>query len=286
VSNATIRLGLIGDNISRSQSPRLHVLAGRLCGLNVSYERLIPADRGEDFETVFNDCLREDFRGINITYPYKEKVVSLLKVRDAATAAIGACNTVVFDGTPPSGHNTDYTGFISAFREASAGAVPGTVAIIGAGGVGKAVAFGLAGLGCERLAIFDRDAKKAQSLRTALNLAGLAMQVEIAASIEDATAQADGLVNCTPLGMVGYPGSAIPKVLIGRQRWAFDAVYTPVDTEFLNDARAAGLSIISGYELFFHQGVDAFRFFTGVEINAAALRMALAQADQEATASA
>ena len=78
----------------------------------------------------------------------------------------------------------------------------------------------------------------------------------------------------------GYPGSAIPKALIGRQRWAFDAVYTPVDTRFLNDCRDVGLEVISGYELFFHQGVDAFRLFTGQEVDPAALRKELAQSEQ------
>lgn len=286
MSNATIRLGLIGDNIARSQSPLLHVLAGRLCGLDVTYERLIPVDRGEAFEAVFAHCRAEGFRGVNITYPYKERVVPLLAVCDPAIAAIGACNTVVFDRNPPSGYNTDYSGFVSAFRQAFASAAPGTVAMAGAGGVGKAVAFGLAALGCERLLIFDRDKPKAEALLSSLAAAHFDMRVEIAASIEEATAEADGLVNCTPLGMVGYPGSAIPKAVIGRQRWAFDAVYTPVETEFLSDARRAGLAIVSGYELFFHQGIDAFRHFTGADVDAAALRALLAHPEPEARISA
>ncbi|KXF75392.1 shikimate dehydrogenase [Paramesorhizobium deserti] len=275
MQRSAIRLGLIGDNIARSQSPRLHVLAGRLCGLDISYERLIPADMGRDFDAVFDLCVRDGFRGINITYPYKERVVSRLAVDQPAIAAIGACNTVVFDATPPHGFNTDYTGFMSAYRGAFGKAAPGAVAMAGAGGVGKAVAFGLAGLGCPRLALFDRDREKAHSLKQSLVEASLAVEVEIAGSIEEAVAGADGLVNCTPLGMVGYPGSAIPANLLGRQSWAFDAVYTPVDTQFLTDARAVGLSVISGYELFFHQGVDAFRFFTGASVDAAALRKAL-----------
>jgi shikimate dehydrogenase len=65
------------------------------------------------------------------------------------------------------------------------------------------------------------------------------------------------------MGMTGQPGSAIEASLLGGQRWAFDAVYTPVDTEFLIAARRAGLATISGYELFFHQGIEAFELFTG-----------------------
>ena len=76
-------------------------------------------------------------------------------------------------------------------------------------------------------------------------------------------ADADGIVNCTPVGMVGYPGSPVPAERLGPQRWAFDAVYTPVETLFKQQAEAAGLTVLSGYELFFHQGIEAFRIFTG-----------------------
>ncbi len=65
----TIRLGLIGDNIAASQSPRLHGIAGRLCGLTVTYERLVPPQRNQTFEEVFAFCGAEGFTGINVTYP-------------------------------------------------------------------------------------------------------------------------------------------------------------------------------------------------------------------------
>jgi shikimate dehydrogenase len=63
-------------------------------------------------------------------------------------------------------------------------------------------------------------------------------------------------------------------------KWAFDAVYTPVETQFLQDARAAGLTVISGYELFFGQGVDAWDIFTGIPLDHAALRAAIQEEDQ------
>lgn len=278
--SGAVRLGLIGDNIARSQSPRLHELAGRLCGLKVTYERLVPADMGRSFEAVFEACRGEGFRGINITYPYKEKVTEFLTVPDRAIAAIGACNTVLFGEDGPTGHNTDYTGFMAAFRAAFGNASPGKVAMAGGGGVGKAVAFGLAGLGCEELVVYDKSPERVTPLLDALGRAGFALKARAASSIGDAVEDAEGLVNCTPLGMVGYPGSAIPASLIGRQRWAFDAVYTPVETEFLIDCRSAGLEVVSGYELFFHQGVDAFHLFTGLEVDTATLRRELRQCEE------
>lgn len=270
-----VRLGLIGDNIRRSKSPLLHRLAGRLCGLEVTYESLIPADLDLDFDAVFERCRSEGFAGINITYPYKETVFSRLVVDDPRVRAIGACNTVLFREDGSYGLNTDYTGFIAAIRGGLQGAAPGTVAMAGAGGVGKAVAFGLADLEADELRIFDMDPNKAEALASSLRAANSSMKVAVASTIEEAVGGSDGLVNCTPLGMNGIAGTAIPRQLIPGRRWAFDAVYTPVDTEFLLDARAEGVTTISGYELFFHQGVDAFRAFVGRDVDPDALRAAL-----------
>jgi shikimate dehydrogenase len=253
--------------------------------VRIRYDRLIPADLGRDFDAVFDECDATGFRGINITYPYKERVITKLEIADPTVQAIAACNTVVFNGGRPHGDNTDYTGFIDAFRHAFGRARPGAVTMAGAGGVGRAVAFALATLGASKLRLFDRDHHKAEMLAASITAAFATISVDIAGSIEDAASGADGLVNCTPLGMAGHPGTAIPKRVIGSQRWAFDAVYTPVETRFLLDARAAGLDVISGYELFFHQGVNAFKIFTGHDVDQAALRRALnAEATQRAGA--
>ncbi|WP_088347127.1 MULTISPECIES: shikimate dehydrogenase [Rhodomicrobium] len=275
---ATIRLGLIGDNIERSQSPRLHVLAGRLCGLDVRYDPLIPADMGLDFDAAFALCRDGGFRGINITYPYKETVFARLDVADATVRALGACNTVLFGTGAPFGANTDYSGFKTAFAETFGGAAPGVVAMAGAGGVGKAIGFALAELGASEIRVFDREAARSAALRKTLS-GTASLKVHVAEAIEEAAEGADGLVNCTPLGMTGYPGTAIPRHVLAGRSWAFDAVYTPVETEFLRDAQGAGLATMSGYELFFYQGVDAFRIFTGLDVNQQALRRRLSEPD-------
>lgn len=278
---ATILLGLIGDNIQRSQSPLLHRLAGDLCRIDVSYEPLIPTDLGLDFDAVFDRCRDAGYRGINITYPYKERVFARLEIEDPAVRALGACNLAVFGKGRPAGGNTDYSGFKSAFTETFGQVSPGVVAISGAGGVGKAIGFALADLGAPEIRLFDRDHAKAMALRDSLANIAPHLKVHVAASIKEAAENADGLVNATPLGMTGYPGTAIPRHAIARQNWAFDAVYTPVATTFLRDATAAGLATMSGYELFFHQGVDAFRIFTGREVDQEALRTALTAARGE-----
>ncbi|SEL94804.1 shikimate dehydrogenase [Roseovarius azorensis] len=271
----SVRLGLIGDNISRSKSPRLHRTAGRLAGLNVTYDRLIPRDLGLSFDETFELARAGGFRGINVTYPYKELVAGKVQISDPLVRAIGAVNTIVFEPSGPQGFNTDYSGFMSAYRAVMGQAPPGTVCLIGTGGVGKAVAFGLLGLGAETIRCVDLDPTKAAALAKALCNVGSDTRIEPATDALQAVIGADGIINCTPLGMVGIGGTPLPASTMTGARWAFDAVYTPVETEFLRDATAAGLDVISGYELFFGQGVDAWRIFTGIDLDWSALRTAI-----------
>lgn len=271
----TIKLGLIGDNITRSKSPRLHRTAGQLSHHTVTYDRLIPKDMGLTFDQVFDQAWTGGYRGINVTYPYKEVVTSKVHVADPLVRAIGAVNTVVFDAEGPQGFNTDYTGFMSAYRSIRGAQPPGIVCLIGTGGVGKAVAFGLIGLKAKAIRCVDLDHAKAQALADALLALGSDSQIEIHQNPASAASGADGIINCTPLGMVGIGGTPLQPAAMHGAQWAFDAVYTPVNTQFLKDAGQAGLTVISGYELFFGQGVDAWSIFTAIPLDHAALRSAI-----------
>lgn len=277
---SAIRLGLIGGNIAASQSPVLHKIAGRLSGLDVSYDLLTPALLGKSFDEVFADCARQGFRGVNVTYPFKEQAFAKVVINDPLQAAIGSCNTVVFGAAANRGANTDFTGFVTAFRKTFGTGSPGHVAIAGAGGVGKAICFALGALGADFLAIYDTDSAKAEALRVALRQSFPALPTHAAASIDEAMEDAEGLVNGTPLGMDRLGGTAFPAGLVGRQLWAFDAVYTPIETPFVIACRHAGLAVMTGYELFLHQGIDAFRIFTGYDVDSAKLREALRQAGE------
>jgi len=270
-----LQLGLIGDNIAASQAPRLHRLAGRLCGLSVGYDRLVPPELGQSFAQVFDTAQRTGFRGLNITYPYKEQAIRRVHIPDPLVRAMGAVNTVIFEPSGAIGFNTDHTGFIAAYKGAMKGATPGTVCLIGTGGAGKAVAFGLIALGAEVIRCVDLDVTKARALGDALRATNSATRIDVFTDPVLAADGADGLINCTPVGMVGYGGTPLPATAMAGAAWAFDAVYTPVDTQFLQEAAAQGLTIISGYELFFGQGIDAWTLFSGHPVDKAALRRAL-----------
>lgn len=271
------RLGLIGDNILASQSPRLHRLAGLQNGVNVRYDRLIPAREGKPFDELFAHVAATGYRAVNVTYPYKEVVAGKVVIDDPLVRAMGAVNTVVFDEGGPHGFNTDHLGFMRAYRWVRGDAAPGPVLMIGAGGVGKAVAFGLIALGMTEFRIADRDLPKAQALADALLAARPDLVTRVGTDAAELAQGVSGVVNCTPVGMVGYEGTPLPRERMQGAAWAFDAVYTPVDTLFLQDAQAEGLQIISGYELFIGQGLDSWALFTnGLPLDEARLRQDLA----------
>ncbi len=282
-----MRLGLIGDNIAASKAPRLHAVAGRMRGLDVAYDLLVPAEQGVGFDELFERCADGSYRGINVTHSYKERAAKRVEIESPLVRAMGAVNTMLFEPTGPRGFNTDHTGFIAAWRAAFGAAGPGTVCQVGAGGVGKAVAFGLAELGAECIRVVDIDHGRAEALAATVREAHPAdvrrpaeaprpaTEAVAAASLEEASNGARGIVNCSPVGMVGHGGTPVPPELMRGAAWAFDAVYTPVDTRFLADAAAAGLDTLNGYELFFHQGAECTGIFLGGAIDRTRLWQAL-----------
>lgn len=267
-----LKLGLIGDNIAASKAPMLHRLAGRQHGIDVTYDRLVPRELGQDFEGVFDACPERGYRGLNITYPYKEQAAAKVRIDDPLVRAMGAVNTVLFDAGGATGFNTDYTGFIAAYRAALGAQPPGVVCVIGTGGVGRALAFGLVALGASEIRLCDRDMSKAEALAADLAAIGHDAEVRVFQDGADAADGAAGLLNGTPVGMVGYEGIPLPSELIAGASWAFDAVYTPLETEFLLAAKAAGLTCITGYELFIYQGLDCWQHFSGLPADEAQLR--------------
>ena len=263
IGHKTLRLGLIGGNITQSRSPALQIVCGLSVGRNVSYDLLIPAEQGLSFEAMLDRCKSAGFDGVNVTYPFKEQVLQRIPAGNPVLATLGAANTVCFSTAGDLAHNTDYTGFKTAFRQRWGDRNPGRVLIIGTGGVGRAIAFALAELGAEEILLHDLDVEKSKSLKR-----DLATRSDMKSTLFDLASASnldaiDGIVNGTPLGMDGKPGSPLPASMTGKPGWACDAVYTPEHTQFRGQCEAMGAEFLSGYELYVHQGIHAFRIFTG-----------------------
>lgn len=253
--------GLIGAPIAHSASPAMHERAAEALGLRGHYQLIeVAGADATGLSMMLEGVRRLGFAGVNVTFPYKEAVVPLLDELAPGAAAMGAVNTVVVKDGRLIGHNTDTTGFaraVTPLLEPSGN----TVAVIGAGGVGKAIAFALASLEVTDIRIFDSEPARAEKLAAMLARHGGA---RVAASVEDALEGATGLVNGTPVGMLPNRGMPVPAALLHDGLWIADAVYSPLITPLLAAAQAKGARIMTGRELAIYQAADAFELFTGL----------------------
>ena len=219
----------------------------------------------EELRLLLDGVRRLGFAGVNITFPYKEAVVSLLDELSPGARAIGAVNTVVVRDGRLIGYNTDTTGFARAITELVRDPAQSRVAVIGAGGVGKAIVFALAATGVSEIRIFDTDRAKTEQLAAQLKSHGEARPAD---SVEDAMRGATGVVNGSPVGMLPNRGTPVPDALLHKGVWVADAVYTPLWTPLLNAAKAKGAEVMTGRELAVYQAADAFELFTGLRPSA------------------
>ncbi|WP_284420737.1 MULTISPECIES: shikimate dehydrogenase [unclassified Bradyrhizobium] len=261
--------GLIGAPIAHSASPAMHEHAAAALGVRCHYQliEVAGADRA-GLATLLEGVRRLGFAGVNVTYPYKEAVVELLDELAPKAAAMGAVNTVVVRDGRLIGHNTDTTGFERAVAPLVSQTHRGVVALIGAGGVGKAIAFALANLDVAGLRIYDTERARAEKLASLLP-AG--KSITVVDSVKDALQGAAGIVNGTPIGMLPNRGTPVPDQLLRADLWVADAVYSPLWTPLLNAAKGRGAQVLLGRELAIYQAADAFELFTGLAPSAEAM---------------
>jgi shikimate dehydrogenase len=261
-----ILAGLIGSGIQASRTPALHEQEGDAQGLRYLY-RLIDLEPLQLNINALPDLLhaaeRMQFTGLNITYPCKQAILPLLDELSDEARGIGAVNTVVFKNGKRIGHNTDCLGFAEGFRRNLNDVARQHVVQMGAGGAGAAVAHALLAEGVHHLSIFDVDVTRARDLVENLAQRFGAGRAQVGNHLESAMAEADGLVNTTPMGMAKLPGTPVPAHLLRAALWVAEIVYFPLETELLRDARALGCRTLDGGNMAVFQAVKAFELFSG-----------------------
>src|SRR3954464_3473840 len=267
-SKPSILLGLIGQDIQGSRTPEMHMREGEAQGLRHVYRLidLTPLGLGiEALPDLLTGVQRAGFNGLNITHPCKQAVIPFLDELSDDARALGAVNTVVFTDGKRLGHNTDWSGFAEPFRRKMNDVVLDRVVQIGAGGAGAAVAHAALTLGVKELTIFDIDPKRAESVAQNLSSHFGAGRAKAGSDLPGTIAQANGLINATPIGMDAHPGMPLPAELLRPDLWVAEIIYFPLETELLRHARALGARTIDGGGMAVFQAVAAFRHFTGIE---------------------
>ena len=269
--------GLIGYPVKHSFSALMHNAAFRHLGLNAQYQLVEIAPK--DLETFFKKTVFEkQFAGFNVTVPHKEKAVAYLDGSvDLLVQKIGAVNTVCVDERQAlSGYNTDAEGFARDLKEKGVAIAHQQIALIGAGGGAKAVAYACAAQTPECLRIFDVDQAKAEALKASLEKAYASLRVEVVKAVEDLKIrQAHLLINATPVGMKPEDPLLIPKDALHEKLFVYDLIYNPIETKLLHSAKEAGCRGTSCLGMLLYQGCLAFEHWTSQSAPVEVMRRAL-----------
>jgi shikimate dehydrogenase len=265
--------GLIGNPVGHSLSPPMHEAAYDARGLDARYVTFEPPS--EAGAAAVESAATLGMAGLNVTIPFKRQVLSAVDP-DPLAARIGAVNTVDFGTDPPTGYNTDAAGVVRALAHHDV-ARSGTTVVVGAGGAGRATAFALAEAGMT-VHVANRTTEKAHDLAEAVGtthpMGPDAVQGHGLDAVADLLDGADVLVNATSVGM-DEDRSPVPAGLLHPDLTVLDAVYSPLETRLLRDARAAGATTVDGAWMLLYQGVEAFELWTGESAPVGAMNEAL-----------
>lgn len=274
LSTSTKICAVIGNPIAHSLSPAIHNAAFEHLGLDFIYV----AHQVEDVENALAGMRAlHNFRGMSVTIPHKIDAMKYVDDIAPVDRSIGSINTVINENGKLMGLGTDGPGALKALVDANVDLTGKNILMIGSGGAARAIAFTLAretGLG--ELLILDIDETMLQTLTADLQAgtnARITSEPMTDDSLASAMSHADVIIHCTPIGMhPNADASLVPPALFRPGQVVFDVVYTPLETKLLADAKACGLKVISGVEMFINQAVLQFERFTGANAPEAVMR--------------
>jgi shikimate dehydrogenase len=253
--------GIIGNPLFHSLSPKMHNAA--FSHLNLDYEYHSFEVSSDELVPTLDSLKLKNFRGLNVTHPYKIRILEHVDVLDESARSIGSVNTIIHEAGKLIGHNTDSQGAIGALKEGHPNIENNRydILILGAGGAARAVAYPLVKME-NNVFVSNRTFEKAEDLARNLEHQGNCSAIELK-DLPKIMERMDIIINSTPLGMKGGPlGTIIQKDLITTNMTVFDMVYNPKNTPLLIAAKEQGARIIYGFEMFVRQGALAFELWT------------------------
>ena len=273
-------LGIFGHPLSHTMSPIMHNTSAR--ELRLPYRFMAFDVKPENLTDAILGTKGMGFSGLCITIPHKVEVFKLVDQITEDAELIGAVNVVTFSKNGEmTGHNTDGIGWIKSLEEIGETPKGKRCLILGAGGAARAIAVKLAQAQADHISIRNRSIKKAEDLSQSIrdkipgsNIDGNGLQ-----SLQEETKTFDLIVNTTSVGMFSENNrestSLIEEKWISEKSICSDAVYNPLETVFLKNAKRKGAKTLSGLGWLIHQGAFAWKLWTGTEMPIDAVRNAL-----------
>ena len=273
INESTTILGVIADPVTHSLSPVIHNAAIRDLKLNMLYMPFrVPKEFLDEF---IKSCPELGIQGLSVTIPHKEKCLKSINVLDDNVAGIRAANTIVFRDVNAYGYNTDCSAAMTSLEEKIKEVHPEedvfenrTFTLLGAGGVARAIAFGLKRRKAN-IYICARDYRKSEALANALKCDSIDWS-------KRANFETSVLINCTPVGM--FPKmdeTPFEEDWFEKSTIVFDTIYNPEQTLFIKLARKANCPTITGVDMFVLQASEQFELFTGKKPNVEKIRYEL-----------
>lgn len=275
ISGKTTIYGIFGHPVEHTFSPGMHNSAFKKIGMDACY---VPFEvPPENLEDAVRAVIPLGLRGVNVTVPHKERVLAFLDELSEEARLIGAVNTIEVRKGRLIGHNTDGRGFLRSLREHGRLDPKGKKFLfIGSGGAARAVSFSLALAGAAAIVFRDIDARKASLLANDISEKTGVPAITIGQeTLPEYAADADCLINASPLGLKRIDPLPMPAELIKRKHLVCDLVYNPPVTALLKMAKKRGAKRLSGLGMLLYQGVIAFEIWTGKKAPVLVMKNAL-----------
>lgn len=261
ITGTTQLLGVMGYPIEHSLSPVMHNAA--IAALSIDYVYLPLLVSPENLAAAIAGFAAIGLQGFNVTIPHKQAIIPLLSEVSELAQAIGAVNTVYRTDQGWGGTNTDVTGFLAPLLDFKKSRLEdGTAVILGNGGAARAVVAGCQQLNCAQIQVVGRNDEKLQAfLQSWETPLSANLTVHTWDKLPALLPQADLLVNTTPIGMYpqldASPLTAAEMAMLPAQAIAYDLIYRPRPTLFLEQAQAQGCMTLDGLEMLVQQGAAA-----------------------------
>ena len=252
------KFGIIGNPIKHSLSPILHNYWFEKYGLEATYTIFEAEDK--DLKNIINKIRDNELTGLNVTLPFKQKIINLTDkiVNDAEMS--GSVNTILFENGKVVGENTDVFGLQAAYLKEIDNCDHKSTLIIGAGGVSPSVILSLKKSGVKKIFVTNRTNEKCIFLKNKFNFINILPWDNLKSEIK----KFDIIINATSLGLNHDDKFHLDFTNIGKNKFFYDVIYNPSETNFLKEAKLSGNKTENGKMMFIYQAHQSFALWNRV----------------------
>ncbi len=242
---------VIGNPINHSLSPELHNFWLKKNNINATYEKIKLEEN--ELENFIKRLRNDEIHGINVTVPFKNKVIKYLDKLSLEVETTGSVNTIYKNGNDIIGHNTDVAGFELGLRHSKINVLHKSILILGAGGVVPSIIYSLLSMGCKKIFLSNRTVEKAEDIKKKFD------DIDIIKWGE--TPDFDIIINATS---VGLKSDSLDLDLNVKDKIFYDVIYNPKETQFLKKAKEMGNKTENGKLMFIYQANQSFSIWNNV----------------------